>query len=149
MSNEYWDKNKETINKKRRLKKSLLSVEQKKKLYDINKAWIKKNPERQKLNLKRYRDKLRVNALSYYSNNDIKCNCCGEKEINFMCLDHINNDGNKHRKKIFNKNTGSISSWLKSNNYPPGFQVLCHNCNMAKGFYGVCPHNKLSTEKDL
>jgi hypothetical protein len=20
--------------------------------------------------------------------------------------------------------------------------VLCHNCNMARGFYGVCPHEK-------
>ena len=22
------------------------------------------------------------------------------------------------------------------------FQVLCHNCNMSKGFYGYCPHEK-------
>ena len=26
--------------------------------------------------------------------------------------------------------------------YPPGYQVLCHNCNLAKGFYGSCPHQK-------
>jgi hypothetical protein len=33
------------------------------------------------------------------------------------------------------------------NNFPEGFQILCHNCNFAKGFprnNGKCPHeNKL------
>lgn len=31
--------------------------------------------------------------------------------------------------------------WLKKNNYPPGFQILCYNCNCAKGHFGYCPHN--------
>jgi hypothetical protein len=31
-------------------------------------------------------------------------------------------------------------SWLRRNNYPEGYQVLCFNCNIAKGLYGVCPH---------
>ena len=26
------------------------------------------------------------------------------------------------------------------NYYPKNLQILCHNCNMAKGFYGECPH---------
>ena len=30
--------------------------------------------------------------------------------------------------------------WLKNHNYPEGFQVLCYNCNLPKGVYGVCPH---------
>ena len=30
--------------------------------------------------------------------------------------------------------------WLKRNDYPPGFQVLCHNCNWAKHALGRCPH---------
>lgn len=33
-----------------------------------------------------------------------------------------------------------IEEWLKKNDYPKGFQILCHNCNMSKGFYGYCPH---------
>jgi hypothetical protein len=32
--------------------------------------------------------------------------------------------------------------WLKRNNYPTGFRVLCHNCNLAIGFYGYCPHHR-------
>jgi hypothetical protein len=31
--------------------------------------------------------------------------------------------------------------WLKQNNYPPGFRVLCMNCNFAIGHSGYCPHN--------
>lgn len=34
-----------------------------------------------------------------------------------------------------------LYAWLHANKYPDGFQVLCHNCNMAKGFYSRCPHN--------
>jgi len=32
--------------------------------------------------------------------------------------------------------------WLKRNYFPTGFQLLCHNCNLAKGFYGKCPHDE-------
>jgi hypothetical protein len=30
--------------------------------------------------------------------------------------------------------------YLRKHNYPPGFRVLCHNCNMAFGHFGRCPH---------
>ena len=31
--------------------------------------------------------------------------------------------------------------WLKRNNFPEGFQVLCFNCNCGKEINkGVCPH---------
>jgi hypothetical protein len=51
---------------------------------------------------------------------------------------HINNDGAAHRKKINGHNHGGVDmgSWLKRNNYPEGFQVLCVNCNHAKGRIG-------------
>lgn len=32
--------------------------------------------------------------------------------------------------------------WLEDNDYPPGFQTLCHNCNHAKHVLGVCPHRE-------
>lgn len=31
---------------------------------------------------------------------------------------------------------------VSSHCYPPGFQVLCHNCNFGKSLYGVCPHQR-------
>lgn len=78
----------------------------------------------------------RMQALIAYSGRNPKCACCGESENKFLCIDHLNGDGSKHRKEVKNK----VMRWLKKNNYPVGFQVLCHNCNLAKGFYGQCPH---------
>lgn len=69
------------------------------------------------------------------------CACCGEKRMEFLSIDHIANDGAQHRKKIGGLTTGAgIHRWLKKNKYPSGFQVLCFNCNMSKGFHGYCPH---------
>jgi hypothetical protein len=70
------------------------------------------------------------------------CVCCGESEPVFLEIDHINDDGAAHRRAI--GGAGSFYNWLIKNNFPPGFQVLCANCNRAKRF-GVCPH-QLSTE---
>lgn len=77
--------------------------------------------------------KIRLLALTAYGG---KCACCGEDRIEFLAIDHIDGGGRIHRKEI----NMDITFWLKKHNYPPGFQVLCHNCNLAKGFYGACPH---------
>jgi len=69
-----------------------------------------------------------------------ECACCGETEIRFMTVDHVENDGADHRRKLFGKNTGTVHRWLVKNKFPPGFQMLCFNCNAAKQFFGQCPH---------
>jgi len=70
------------------------------------------------------------------------CACCGESEILFLSIDHINEDGAEHRRKLGKRYGWSgFYSWLKQNNFPTGFQVLCHNCNIAKHRNGgICPH---------
>lgn len=86
---------------------------------------------------------LRYELINKYSNGLMKCMCpgCDIKEYKFLSIDHIDGGGNKHRKGgNIGKGFVNVYSWLKRNNYPPGFQVLCHNCNLAKGFYGQCPH---------
>jgi hypothetical protein len=66
------------------------------------------------------------------------CACCGESMREFLTVDHINNDGNRHRAEIGGT---AIARWLVKNNFPPGFQILCFNCNIAKHVYGGrCPH---------
>ena len=35
-----------------------------------------------------------------------------------------------------------LFSILKRKGFPEGYQTLCHNCNLAKGFYGQCPHEQ-------
>ncbi len=96
--------------------------------------------EEERLRDKKYRKNLRVNAISYYSNGTMSCVCCGEKHIEFLTLDHINNDGAKHRRENKKISGSNLYRWLKDNNYPEGFQVLCWNCNACKGYFGECYH---------
>lgn len=66
-----------------------------------------------------------------------KCVCCMEEEKAFLTIDHINGNGNRHRKEIGQSN---MYRWLRDNNYPSGFQVLCMNCQWGKKNCGICPH---------
>lgn len=106
-----------------------------------------KNPEAYKSLLRKSANKRRMAALSYYSNGDIKCACCEDGHIEFLVIDHINGGGRKHRAEIGDGGQ-SIFSWLKKNNYPQGYRVLCHNCNSSLGHYGYCPHELYEHEVD-
>lgn len=90
-------------------------------------------------NLKKRRFLNRVKVIEKYGG---KCCCCGEDEIKFLAIDHINNDGAKHRKSLGLYASHSFCEWIIKNNYPDFLQILCHNCNCAKGYYGKCPHVK-------
>jgi hypothetical protein len=82
--------------------------------------------------------RLRQEVLKKYGE---KCACCGEYRNEFLAIDHINGCSRELRKE---QGGGSaLYRWLKRNNFPPGYQVLCHNCNMAKGCHGYCPHQKV------
>lgn len=72
-----------------------------------------------------------------------RCVCCGEATIEFLSLDHVNGGGNAHRMSLSGTKSGGgrIYLWLKRNGYPPGYQVLCMNCNFGRSMNGgVCPH---------
>ena len=130
-----------------------------KRLLEIARLYRKNNPENIKLAQKKYRErnrevinkhsriqekkrriKLRHNLLKHYSKNTFQCACCGEKHIEFLTIDHVNGGGNEHRRQIGGSGGYNFYRWLKRNNFPNGFQVLCHNCNWAKGHYKICPH---------
>jgi hypothetical protein len=76
----------------------------------------------------------REDALKHYGG---VCACCGESRYEFLAIDHINGGGTQHHKQI----RTPIVRWLRKNNYPEGFRVLCHNCNQSLGQYGYCPHS--------
>jgi hypothetical protein len=110
------------------------------------------SPERKKYTkeyAKKYRTNLKIEILSHYSNSLVPyCACCNEKHIEFLAIDHIDGSGAKHRKE--NKLFGmSFYRWLKKNNYPEGFQVLCFNCNWVKGYAGKCPHETERLDNQL
>lgn len=89
----------------------------------------------------------RYETLSHYCGGEPYCQCCGEKELVFLTLDHVNDDGCEHRRTIGN-NGRSIHIWAKKNDYPNSLQVLCHNCNWARHVLGCCPH-QMSSSKDI
>ena len=78
----------------------------------------------------------KIICWNHYTNNDIKCKCCGEKHTEFFSLDHIYNNGAHHRKQV----SGSMYKWIIDNNFPPIFQLLCMNCNWSRRFGQTCPH---------
>ncbi len=83
------------------------------------------------------RKKLRQEVLNQYGG---ECACCKENRFEFLAIDHIDGGGQSHLKSI--GGASNLIYWLRLNKYPKEFQVLCHNCNMAKGMYGFCPHKK-------
>lgn len=83
---------------------------------------------------------LKIDAINHYGG---KCVCpkCAIADVRFLTIDHINNDGNLHRKHIGNKIV--FYQWLKNNKYPEGFQVMCFNCNCGRNINGgICPHTE-------
>lgn len=107
--------------------------------------WAKNNPEKKKESRTRSFLKTKIAVFRHYSNGDPHCACCGEVALEFLSMDHINGDGAEHRRAMSpntKKGYGRIYHWLKKNEFPDGFRVLCFNCNMARGIFGYCPHER-------
>lgn len=123
---EYYKKNPEYFKKKRsKLTKEKKNAYQKKYRFGPKRNEIL---ERQR----RYYRELRIKVLTHYGG---KCNCCGETIEQFLTIDHINNGrGNPPIRPTH------LDRWIVKNNYPINLQILCYNCNCAKGHFGKCPH---------
>lgn len=107
---------------------------------EYTKNYYKKHPGIKKKLDYQYKRKIRLIALNHYSNGRLECKCCGEKEIDFLCLDHINNDG-KIERAIMGIGIGFYQNLIK-NNYKSKLQILCYNCNAGKTKHGGCPHKR-------
>ena len=62
----------------------------------------------------------------------MKCNYCGFQNIDALQIDHIHGGGNKDREESGTSGGWSFYKYLKKKHYPPGYQVLCANCNSIK-----------------
>lgn len=110
----------------------------------------KNKPKKDKLScaicLKRQIDRQReLKDIVFKAYGGYRCNCCGESTPEFLMLDHVNNDGAKHRREVFKgrrNGTGrAMYLWIIRNQFPDIFQVLCANCNWGKKMNdGICPH---------
>lgn len=119
----------------------------------------------QKTYMANYRANSRLEAIYAYGGPTPKCACpgCPENRLPFLSVDHINNGGNVHRAELAHPrdflpgktpvpNGGKVSPgggayfrWLKENGYPPGYRVLCYNCNIARGT-GPCPVHEITSD---
>ena len=108
-----------------------------------NKEWQQDNKDKCNQSNRESNHRLRDEVINEYGG---KCVCCGETRREYLTIDHINGGGGKHRREIGIRGS-QFYRWLKQNNYPKGFQVLCFNCNCGKKDYGICPHNKQAFEE--
>lgn len=90
-----------------------------------------------------YGRKLHKAVISKYGG---KCACCGERNMLFLTLDHVNNDGYIERRN--GHHTSVLYTALKkAKDLRPDIQVLCMNCNHGKNRNkGVCPHANVVSE---
>jgi len=113
-----------------------------KKVYnsEYHRKYRLKNCEKRKEYNRQNNFEKKILILRHYSKtNPPSCECCGELHIEFLTIDHINGNGAKHRLKI----GPHINRWLIKNNFPPGYRVLCFNCNCSLGHCGYCPHGNI------
>lgn len=82
--------------------------------------------------------KVRAEVIAAYGG---RCSCCGERREEFLAVDHIHGDGKKDRTA---HGAGySFYIYLRRNGFPKDrYRLLCHNCNMAYGLRGYCPHEQ-------
>ncbi len=99
-------------------------------------AWSERNRDHVRRYYRDYMANLRDEGIAAYGG---VCACCGEADSRFLTIDHILGYAQTPVKAPrFGK---LLWGWLKKNGWPRDyFQVLCFNCNCAKGIYSACPH---------
>jgi len=127
--------------------KSISNPENVEKRRERNKDYFLKNKaivsEKNAAHARRLRDYYKDIVFNHYSNSDIKCANCGIDAYSVLCLDHINNDGAEHKRRLNKQGkkslgTADIYRDIIRNNFPDNFQVLCFNCNFHKEFMRRC-----------
>ena len=111
---------------------------------ECNRKSYQKHKAKRLATTKEYHKRLKVEVLNHYSNGKPNCACCAEDIIEFLGIDHIGGGGLAHRNLI--GSTCRYYLWLRRNNYPNGYRVLCHNCNLATSFGRKCPHELLEVK---
>jgi len=104
------------------------------------------NKQRFKERQQKYQKERKRQVFEHYGT---ECECCGETELDFLTLDHPNDDGAEHRAEV---GAGQkFYQWLIKNEFPDTFELrtLCSNCNNGRRVNGgVCPHQILAERQN-
>lgn len=82
-----------------------------------------------------------------------RCSCCGEEHPYFLTLEHVNGGNPAKRRKVNGRsvvariqpqliNEAEREGWDRAK-----YDLLCLNCNFAKGHFGECPHKSGVTKE--
>jgi hypothetical protein len=94
-----------------------------------------------------YKLRIKTEVLTHYGNGKCACVKCGFSDIRALSIDHINGNGSQERNK---KVRVFCYNWLRSNNYPDGYQTLCMNCQFIKRIeQGEHRWRKSGSDKDV
>ena len=77
---------------------------------------------------RKWRFRMKTKLFNAYGG--AKCKNCGITDMRVLDLDHLDNNGCQERKKL--GGTEKLFFYLIKNNFPPGYQILCRNCNWIK-----------------
>ena len=124
-----------------RTRRQSLPVETITKYHKHDKQWRENNRQHLRENDRKRTLNVKQEVFSHYGG---KCACCGENNIMFLTIDHKNGNGSIQRKEATGSSNGgrNFYAWIRAHGYPSDFQILCWNCNCAKGHYGFCPHKQ-------
>ena len=98
---------------------------------EISRNCYHRHPEYKKSaaeRVKKTTKKLRQIILEHFGS---CCSCCGEAHKEFLVIDHVNGGGSKEFRKFSSMN--AFYKHIINNNFPKEYQILCANCNTAKG----------------
>ena len=70
------------------------------------------------------------------------CACCGFSDVRFLSIDHVKH-GKGNRSPSQDRRAIQFLRRIIFAGFPEDYQILCMNCNWAKGVWGKCFHESV------
>lgn len=101
---------------------------------DYARLYARQHPEYRERKIvcgRKWRHDLKVDILTHYGGGKCACVKCGSDTLASLSIGDVDKASKAARLKL-GLGGHSFYGWLKKNNYPPGYQTLCMNCQFVK-----------------